>query len=103
MAFSCDGVHFSEFLRVLESTPASYGAARTSRGRGGRRERISVHRARPGVSNEEVHRSRLVRTVPLAELKAVAMVAGLALPRAGVEINQYCHAGDDAAVLALER
>ncbi|CAH0375624.1 unnamed protein product [Pelagomonas calceolata] len=25
MAFSCDGVHFSEFLRVLESTPASYG------------------------------------------------------------------------------
>ena len=25
MAFSCDGVHFSSFMSVLESTPASYG------------------------------------------------------------------------------
>ena len=78
MAFSCDGVHFSEFLRVLESTPASYGRGTDQpvdgAGRAGPgRAYFYVHRDVPGVRAEEIYKSRLVRyTVPLAELKAVA-------------------------------
>mmetsp|Transcript_7327 Transcript_7327/g.22890 ORF Transcript_7327/g.22890 Transcript_7327/m.22890 type:complete len:350 (-) Transcript_7327:88-1137(-) len=77
MAFSCDGVHFSEFLRVLESTPASYGRGTDHPVDGvvvrGPNAYFYVHRDVPGVRAEEIYKSRLVRyTVPLAELKAVA-------------------------------
>ena len=77
MAFSCDGVHFSEFLRVLESTPASYGRGTDQPVDGvvvrGPNAYFYVHRDVPGVRAEEIYKSRLVRyTVPLAELKAAA-------------------------------
>ena len=77
MAFSCDGVHFSEFLRVLESTPASYGRGTDQPVDGvvvrGPNAYFYVHRDVPGVRAEEIYKSRLVRyTVPLAELKAAS-------------------------------
>ena len=95
MAFSCDGVHFSEFLRVLESTPASYGRGTDQPVDGlvvrGPNAYFYVHRDVPGVRTEEIYKSRLVRyTVPLAELRAVAERSLDCAPVPScVEINQY--------------
>ena len=77
MAFSCDGVHFSSFMSVLESTPASYGRGTDQPVDGlvvrGPNAYFYIHRDVPGVRTEEIYKSRLVRdTVPLAELKAAA-------------------------------
>ena len=77
MAFSCDGVHFSSFISVLESTPASYGRGTDQPVDGlvvrGPNAYFYIHRDVPGVRTEEIYKSRLVRyTVPLAELKAAS-------------------------------
>ena len=77
MAFSCDGVHFSEFMSEARIDAGvlrpRHGPARGTGGRAGPERRFYVHRDVPGVRAEEIYKSRLVRyTVPLAELKAAA-------------------------------
>ena len=76
LAFSCDGTRFSEFIQVLDSTPASYGRGTDHPVDGlvvrGSNVYFYIHRDVPGVfmGAEATGRSRLVRyTTSLSDLR----------------------------------